>query len=269
VESRVSVPPAEPGLPPNDHAKAGPFIVGAPDPAVVDLAELDDPRTLQILSTEHWSLLAGRSLTWNESFSRTGLFLSVLSASVVALGLVGGATQFGEGFTVFALVLLPVTLFVGVATFVRLDEANLEDYFWVAGMNRVRNAYVRIRPAVEPFLIEGWSDDTEGIARTFLMERHPTTMNTIVHQFITTPGMVAVIDGVLAASIAGIVLWKTSTGMGVSIPLVILIGVVSTAVLFWTSFRRSKRVFATWRPRFPMPDPNAGAAGAPTRPRDP
>ena len=260
MESRISVPPAEPGLPPNDHTSAGPFKVGAPDPVAVDLNELDDPRTLQILSTEHWSLLAGRSLTWNESFSRTGLFLSVLSASVVALGLVGGATQFGEGFTVFALVLLPVTLFVGVATFVRLDEVNLEDYFWVAGMNRVRHAYVRIRPSIEPFLIEGWSDDTEGVARTFLMERHPTVVNTFVHQFITTPGMVAVIDGVLAASIAGIVLWKTEMGMSVSLPLVILIGVVMTGVLFVTSYRRSKRVFATWRPRFPMPDPDAAHA---------
>ena len=27
---------------------------------------LDDPRALQILSTEHWSLLAGRSLAYNE-----------------------------------------------------------------------------------------------------------------------------------------------------------------------------------------------------------
>jgi hypothetical protein len=33
---------------------------------------LDDPRALQILSTEHWSLLAGRSLAHNEAFSRAG-----------------------------------------------------------------------------------------------------------------------------------------------------------------------------------------------------
>src|SRR5262249_16940000 len=153
---------------------------------------------------------------------------------VVALGLVGGATQFGEGFKVFALVLLPVTLFVGVATFVRLDEVNLEDYFWVAGMNRIRNAYVRMRPSIEPFLIEGWCDDTEGVARTFLMERHPTAMNVFVHQFITTPGMVAVIDGVLASSIAGIALWAVDTEMGVSLPLVFLIGIATTAALLWT-----------------------------------
>jgi hypothetical protein len=31
---------------------------------------------VQILSTEHWSLLATRSQTWNESFARAQMFLS-------------------------------------------------------------------------------------------------------------------------------------------------------------------------------------------------
>src|SRR4030088_89570 len=75
---------------------------------------------LQILSTEHWSLLASRSLAWNESFSRAGMFLTTLSGAIVALGLVGGATGFGEAFTLFALVILPVALFIGVATVMRL-----------------------------------------------------------------------------------------------------------------------------------------------------
>jgi len=52
---------------------------------------------LQILSTEHWSLLASRSLAWNESFSRADMFLSTLSGAIVALALVAQATEFGEG----------------------------------------------------------------------------------------------------------------------------------------------------------------------------
>jgi hypothetical protein len=46
---------------------------------------------LQILSTEHWSLLASRSLAWNESFSRGGMFLATLSGAIVALALVAQA----------------------------------------------------------------------------------------------------------------------------------------------------------------------------------
>ncbi len=75
---------------------------------------------LQILTTEHWSLLSTRALSWNEAFSRATMFLSVLSGAVVALALVAQATAFGEGFMTFALLILPVVLFVGVATFMRL-----------------------------------------------------------------------------------------------------------------------------------------------------
>ena len=52
---------------------------------------------LQILTTEHWSLLSTRGLSWNEAFSRATMFLSVLSGAVVALALVAQATAFGEG----------------------------------------------------------------------------------------------------------------------------------------------------------------------------
>src|SRR5712672_1156236 len=108
-----------PALPP-EHA------VGLPprlDPGSSPGTGLDDPRAMQILSTEHWSLLAARSLIWTESFARAGLFLSLLSASVVALSLIGTESQ---DFLTFALILLPVTLFAGIATFFRLDDANRE-----------------------------------------------------------------------------------------------------------------------------------------------
>jgi hypothetical protein len=79
---------------------------------------------LQILTTEHWSLLSTRALSWNEAFSRATMFLSVLAGAVVALALVAQATAFGEGFLTFALLVLPVVLFVGVATFVRLSPST-------------------------------------------------------------------------------------------------------------------------------------------------
>jgi hypothetical protein len=220
---------------------------------------LDDPRSLQILSTEHWSLLATRSLSWSESFSRTSLFLSVLSASVVALGLVGGATGFGREFSVFAIALLPVTLFVGVATFVRLDEVNLEDALWVVAMNRIRHAYLEARPGLKPYFTSGWTDDEIGIARTFGMTKDPTPANTLVHQFVTTPGMVAVIDGALAAAISGIAISAvTGPGMLGTIPVGLVVGTATTAILLWTSVRRGRRVIANWESRFPMDDPTIG-----------
>jgi hypothetical protein len=46
------------------------------------------PHTLQILTTEHWSLLAARSLVYTEAMSRTSIFVAALSGAVVALALV-------------------------------------------------------------------------------------------------------------------------------------------------------------------------------------
>jgi len=68
-----------------------------------DRSGVTDAVRAQILATEHWSLLATRSMTWNEMFSRAAMFLTVLSAAVVALALVAQATGFGPGFRSFAL----------------------------------------------------------------------------------------------------------------------------------------------------------------------
>src|SRR5215212_4279884 len=112
---------AEQGLPPPPGTGGRSYGTGP----------LDDPRAPQLLATEHWSLLAQRSMSWNEAFSRTGTFLSTLSAATVALALAGPAMAFGEGFALFALIVLAVTLFLGVATYVRLVQVNNEDILWV------------------------------------------------------------------------------------------------------------------------------------------
>ena len=61
---------------------------------------------LQILATEHWSLLATRSLTYTEALSRVTIFLAILSGAVIALALVAQADSFGRTFISIA---IPVT----------------------------------------------------------------------------------------------------------------------------------------------------------------
>ena len=78
------MPPARPALPPVE------------DP----ITDLTDQRVVQILSTEHWSLLASRSLAYNEAFTRGGMFLTFLSASIVALALFSNAMSFGGDFLI-------------------------------------------------------------------------------------------------------------------------------------------------------------------------
>ena len=127
----------------------------APTPAPGDVDGQGTPLALQlqVLSTEHWSLLASRSLAWNESFSRAGMFLSALSGAIVALALVAQASDFGEGFRLFALVILPVVLFIGITTLLRLGIANYHDGLTVIGMNRIRAAYFERVPEVQRYFV--------------------------------------------------------------------------------------------------------------------
>ena len=50
---------------------------------------------VQILATEHWSLLATRNITYGAIYNRANIFLTVVSAAVVALALAAEATEFG------------------------------------------------------------------------------------------------------------------------------------------------------------------------------
>ena len=173
---------------------------------------------LQILTTEHWSLLSTRALSWSEAFSRATMFLAVLSGAVLALALVAQARGFDEGFTTFALLILPVVLFVGVATFMRLVSINHEDVGWVIGMNLLRHAYLAAAPELRQYFVTGSSDDEAGVMATFGARPGP---GSFVHELVTTPGVLAVVDGVVAGALLGILTTRVKVddliGIGVAV----------------------------------------------------
>jgi hypothetical protein len=169
---------------------------------------------LQILSTEHWSLLASRSLAWNESFARAGMFLTTLSGAMVALALVAQASAFNADFVLFALVVLPVTLFVGVATFLRMGASNWHDAQCVLGMNRIRGAYLEIAPELAKYFVMSPHDDPAGVGVTMAMQ--PATPF-YVHMIAGTPNVVLVLNGVLAGVIAALIGLQVGLLAGVAI----------------------------------------------------
>src|SRR5437879_1496237 len=126
---------------------------------------------LQILATEHWSLLATRSLTYTESLSRVTIFLTILSGAMIALALVAQVSRFGPAFIAIAIPLLSVVVFTGVSTIGRLMQLNGDDFRWVIGMNRLRHAYLELHPELEPYFTPGHSEDLVAARRTL---GHPT-----------------------------------------------------------------------------------------------
>jgi hypothetical protein len=219
---------AHQALPPSTQGQAA-----APDQRAID------PREAQFLATEHWSLLATRSLSWSEAFSRTGMFLSTLSAATVALALVGPATSFGDEFAIFALVILSITLFLGVATFARLTQVNNEDLYWVAGMNRLRGAYARLVPGIEQDFFSGWTVDPRGISRTFAAI--DVSALSPLHMLVTTPAVVGIISAAIAGVIAGLAAIQVSAGMGPAIGCGLVVFIVGTALFIAFSIREGRR----------------------------
>jgi hypothetical protein len=192
----------------------------------------DSNRRAQLLATEHWSLLATRSMSWNEAFARTAMFLSTLSAATVALALAGPAMAFGSAFAVFALVVLSVTLFLGVATYIRLLQVNNEDLYWVSGMNQLRGAYTRLAPGIDRDFVTGHTLDAEGFARTFGAVDVTTDVSPF-HMLVTTPAVVAVISSAIAGVMAGLVAGQLSMALefvvatGVVVFLIAVVGLIA------------------------------------------
>jgi hypothetical protein len=189
---------------------------GRPPAHPSQIRDDDTARALRatLLATEHWSLIASRNLSWNESFSRAGMFLTVLTGAVVALALVAQATGFGSDFVTFALLLLPVVLFVGLATYHRINEINEEDLVWVRGMNRLRRAYLELDPGLEDFLVSGWTEDLPGVLKTYgSAATKASPLATLTHGLVITPTMILVIDGVIAAVLVGLVLGQLGASM--------------------------------------------------------
>ena len=223
---------------------------GAGRSAEADAGQVSASMRLQILSTEHWSLLASRSLAWNESFSRAGMFLTTLSGALVALALIAQATDFSEGFTLSALVILPVVLFIGIATVVRLGDSNYHDAICIVGMNRIRHAYLELAPDLAPYFVMGVHDDVRGVGITMgLPDRKPT----LLHVLAATPAVIGVVCAVLAAVIGALVAIELKAGSVATLA----IGVVTFLVamgLFARSGRRAiGRGQASLRPLFPTP----------------
>jgi hypothetical protein len=201
----------------------------------------------QFLATEHWSLLATRSMTWTEIFSRTGTYLTVLSATVVALSLVANAMGIGQEFRTFALLLLPVVLLVGVGTFFRLIEADIEDAWLVIGMNRLRHAYLELAPELEPYFVASHHDDAPGILQTYAFR----TRVGLTHWLSGSPVIVGIIDAVVTGVLAAVVCQAVGGSGALGAIAGVIAALATAAMLGAIGYRKVRQVSRDYRPRFP------------------
>jgi hypothetical protein len=178
----------------------------------------------------------------------------VLSASTIALALLADATGFGPQTTTLALVLLPVVLFLGIAAHSRLVEINREEVELSLAMNRLRHAYLKIAPALEPYFTTGHHDDEQGLAASYLAGGHRLRRS---GQFlVNTPTIVATVDAALAAAIVVLVVRAAEAATTVAV----VAGAVAFLVVWAALFLLQRRALDPLRrttPRFPTPPDEA------------
>ena len=246
--------------PPMDDRTITPAPMEHPGPAAArgrDGAQapfpVDDPRALTILTTEHWSLLSARSLVYNEAFSRAGMFLSFLAATLVALGLMSSAMGFSNQFLGIVALVLGLDLFIGLATMGRVATTTSEDIRFLQGMNRLRHAYHETVPGLEPYFITGHYDDVLGIFANYGADVQSRTWRSIVHGFTTVVGMLGVINaaltGVVVGTLAILVLGSDAEAVAIGVVAFLL---VLTMSVFWST-RAIAATVADLSPRFPSP----------------
>ena len=194
-----------------------------PEPVV----SLADPRAVQILSTEHWSLLATRSLAYNEAFTRGAMFLTFLSTSFVALALLAQGMSFGEHFLTVAAVVLAFDLVIGLVTYGRIAGANVDDLRAVHGMARIRHGYTEIAPILAPYFTTATHDDMDSVVTAYGSPSN-TGLGQVVYGLTTSGGMI----GLITSMVGGVFVSVLSLIFGASGGLVVWIGIGGGVLVF-------------------------------------
>ncbi|NEN06789.1 hypothetical protein G3T36_13030 [Diaminobutyricibacter tongyongensis] len=203
----------------------------------------------QLLATEHWSLLASRSTTQSEVLTRISILLTLASAALVSVALVGQATKFSGTFSIFANILLGVLVLVGVLTQLRVMNVSMEDLMYVLAMNRLRAAYADLAPGVESSFMTSLNDDLAGSRETYYFLGRRGVTQVLGSSLVFVVVVNATFVGLLVASL--IVTAGASFVAGVISGAVV--GVVYAVVSMLISGRIYFRLWKTYVPRRPTP----------------
>ena len=226
-----------------------------------DSARVPDSVRVQILATEHWGHLSTRSMLWNETFSRAGVLLTTLSAAVVAIALVAQASDFGSEFRLFAVLVLPVVLFLGIATHLRMIQTMELEGWTVIGMNRLRHAYLEVAPDLEPYFVTSHYDDFPGLHQSF----GPYTGFRPALAISSTATIVSVINAMVAGVLVALLIDLAVDRQGIATTVGVLVGLAVAVyiggVVPYRFIRQSQQQYV---PKFPHPPDEPGAAWAET-----
>ncbi len=212
-----------------------------------------DDRTIktltELLTSEHSALQAARSAMVIESNGRTASYLTTISAGIVALTLVYQISRFGRAFLIFALAMIPILIFIGISTYVRMVQLDLADVMYTSAINRIHHFYLQAAPEIEKYLSFPGFDDEKSISRARVI------YTSFIWTVISYPsGLILAINSLLAGALGGLSvialfrgqLWA-SLGTGAIAFLLAAILQYRLASIWFADGRKD------FQPRFPEP----------------
>ena len=206
----------------------------------------------EVLGTEYSALMSALNAAWSASLTRTSIFIYSLSAAGVALGFVAQGGLDSAPFTTLALVVLPLMLFLGVATFVRLVQVQRESLVYNMGMNRIRHYFQETAPASRPYFVLPAHDDPLAMYRSVGtgMSRRPPRYR-LLYLVVQTQGIVGVLTAAVASAVGALAVvtagpaavWAMATGAFV----------ITLVALFIYWLRSLAEIQRAIKPLYPTP----------------
>jgi hypothetical protein len=212
----------------------------------------------EVLGSEYTILMSALNAAWNASLVRTSTFIFSLSAAGVALGAAQGGLDRAPS-RLLALVVLPLVLFLGVATFVRLVQVQRESIIYITGLNRIRNFFIELAPASKPYFVLPAYDDEPSLFRSVGsgMNRRPPRYR-LLHLVVQTQGIVGVVSAAVAAAFAGLA--AGAYGLAAASVAAAVAFVVALAALFIYWQRSLAELRASIQPLHPTPPEQMNAS---------
>ena len=187
-------------------------------------------------TTEHFNLQTARAQTVSEANGRANIYLAALSSNLIALAFIGQMSLLGTAFYAFALILLPVLAFVGTVTFLRLVQSSVEELSYAHRIALLRSYYLRAAPELEPYFVVVRRPSSAAASG-----RTPSAWQLTL----TAAGMVAVVNSVVVAACAGLVL--VAAGVD-SLAIPVAVGAVIGAGAFALHERHHRRARDAYDP---------------------
>jgi len=151
-------------------------------------------------------------------------------------------------------VILPVVLFIGLATWIRLGASNYHEALCVIGMNRIRAAYLQLAPDLARYFVMSAHDDFPGIGVTMGVQPGGGRGFWLAQMLAGTPTVVAILNAVLVGTILSIIAVRS----GGSPTTALLVGgagsVVAVALERWYVQGGIDKLRAGLHPLFPTPE---------------